>query len=198
MSAAFQQQAHQWQVKAISRLCKMSPCSPLLLVRPTGGGKSAVRNTYSIITCGVTLTITPLLSLSADQVKKLKKASQAHGHVVSFHLDEVKDMASARRLSEYIYRLPRDTNTSVLLFASPQALQLPHWQTMIKRIITQKTLKLVAVDEVHLYSYFGLTFRQEFLRLKDSLAKVAIFGETSSTSSVPLSANMKSSIKKRR
>ena len=91
MTSAFDNQPHSWQLKVIYKLCRMCPFSTLLLVRPTGGGKSAVRNTFAVLTAGVSLTITPLLSLSADQVKKLKNASQAHGHVVSFHLDEIRN-----------------------------------------------------------------------------------------------------------
>ena len=44
MSGVFNNTPHRWLCKATCELCRMAPCSPLLLVRPTGGGKSAVRN----------------------------------------------------------------------------------------------------------------------------------------------------------
>ena len=56
-------------------------CGPILLVRPTGGGKSSVRDVYSLMKAGISLTISPLLSFGANQEEKLKlKAKQAFGH----------------------------------------------------------------------------------------------------------------------
>ena len=43
---------------------------------------TSVRNAFAVIAGGVSLTITPLLSLSADQVNKLQSADQSHGPVV--------------------------------------------------------------------------------------------------------------------
>jgi hypothetical protein len=56
-----------------------------LLVRPMGGGKSAVRDTVGVILAGVVLSISPLLSpLPADQNGKVGlRASQEFGNVVS-------------------------------------------------------------------------------------------------------------------
>jgi superfamily II DNA helicase RecQ len=66
----------------------------LLLVRPTGGGKLAVRDTGGVILAGGVLTISPLLSPPSDQTDKVAmQASQEFGNVLSFHLDEVKDRA---------------------------------------------------------------------------------------------------------
>jgi superfamily II DNA helicase RecQ len=50
---------------------KDNSCAPLLLIRPTGGGKLAVRDTVGIILAGLVLTISPLLSLAADQADKV-------------------------------------------------------------------------------------------------------------------------------
>ena len=68
--------------------------SPLkfLLVRPTGGGKTLVFT--SIVACikGITLCITPLLSLGADQVQKIMlKTFETDKSIVGFHLDELTD-----------------------------------------------------------------------------------------------------------
>jgi superfamily II DNA helicase RecQ len=80
MQNVFSMEPHDWQDEAISHiiaLVKANSCGPLLLVRPTGGGKSAVRDTVAVILAGVVLTISPLLSLGSDQNKKIgMKASQ--------------------------------------------------------------------------------------------------------------------------
>ena len=67
--ALFGKTPYDWQVKAIQALINMkSNASTMLLVRPTGDGKSAVRDACSVITGGVSLAITPLLALSGQLV----------------------------------------------------------------------------------------------------------------------------------
>ena len=66
-----------WQLKdaalLLKRCCRRSSSKPqpIMLVRTTSGGKSAVRDVVGYCVGGVILTIVPLLSLAADQVKKM-------------------------------------------------------------------------------------------------------------------------------
>jgi superfamily II DNA helicase RecQ len=80
MQSVFAMAPHDWQEVAISHilaLAKDNSCALLLLVRPTGGGKLAVRDTVGVILAGIVLTISPLLSLAADQTDKVgSRASQ--------------------------------------------------------------------------------------------------------------------------
>jgi superfamily II DNA helicase RecQ len=63
----------------------------VLLVRPTGGGKSSVRDVYFVMCAGVSLTITPLLSLGTDQTQKMRQNTSANGGPVhAYHLDELR------------------------------------------------------------------------------------------------------------
>ncbi len=95
MSTVFGKTPYEWQLDTLVHLAKMklprSGVSPgaVLLVRPTGGGKSSVRDVHSVMNGGVSLTITPLLSLGADQENKINSiAKQTSGPVVAIHLDE--------------------------------------------------------------------------------------------------------------
>ncbi len=94
MQSIFGMEPHAWQEQVICHiiaLAKDNSCAPLLLIRPTGGGKLAMRDSVGIILAGVVLTIFPLLSLTADQADKVgAQASQEFGDVVSFHLDKMK------------------------------------------------------------------------------------------------------------
>jgi hypothetical protein len=70
----------EWQVQIISHLSIMKKLGStsicpgvILLLRPTGGGKSSVCGVYSIICTGVSLAVTPLLSLGADQTQKIRQ-----------------------------------------------------------------------------------------------------------------------------
>jgi hypothetical protein len=63
-----------------------------LLVAPTGGSKSLVRDVCGLCFGGVNLTIVPLLSLGTDQASKgFQKPHQDQGVVTAFHLDEIRD-----------------------------------------------------------------------------------------------------------
>ena len=67
---------HDWQGDVVKRLVTMIPnneSSSVLLVRPTGNGKSLVKNIAATFFAGVTLTIVPLLALrGTDQTNKMR------------------------------------------------------------------------------------------------------------------------------
>jgi hypothetical protein len=70
---------YSWQIEVILHMALMNiPCgsvkrAPLLLVRPTGGGISLVRDVFSLLNAGVCLTTLPLLALGADQYRRFLK-----------------------------------------------------------------------------------------------------------------------------
>ena len=71
----------------------------ILLVRPTSGGKSLVFNTISVCIKGVTVCISPLLSLGADQSRKVIQAAHNDRSVSSFHLDEMHQSSVKRKMA---------------------------------------------------------------------------------------------------
>ncbi len=82
MHNVFGKMPYRWQLQIICHISLMktidtSICpGAVLLVRPTGGGKSSVRDVYSVMCAGVSHTITPLLSLGADQTQKICQIPQ--------------------------------------------------------------------------------------------------------------------------
>ena len=60
-----------------------------LCVRPTGGGKTLLYNVVAAYLKGITIMISPLLSLGADQTRKLLKVSVGDRSITAFHLDEL-------------------------------------------------------------------------------------------------------------
>jgi hypothetical protein len=191
MQTVFGMAPHAWQEQAISHiiaLAKADSGAPLLLVRPTGGGKSAVRDTVGVILAGVTLTICPLLSLAADQTDKISnRASQEYGNVLSFHLDEIRDRQEQVAVATTVSNLSSSTTQTVFLFASPQAfVNNPTWRKLLDSIIRQKLLRFVAVDEIHLFVHFARSFRQEFAWLKPYLFSKLQARGSSARTSVPV------------
>ena len=60
-----------------------------LCVRPTGGGKTLLYNVVAAYLEGVTIMISPLLSLGADQTRKLLKVTVGDRSITAFHLDKL-------------------------------------------------------------------------------------------------------------
>ena len=91
-------QLYQQQLDVLVRLFLIQSANstyisgPVFFVKPTGGGKSLVRDIHGVVVRGITLTIVPLLSLGADQAQKLRtNAIQNCGDILTYHLDEIKN-----------------------------------------------------------------------------------------------------------
>ena len=176
--------ARPWQVGACEQLLHRHvhplpsvPLRPMLLVRSTGGGKSAVRDVCGILTGGITITIVPLLSLSADQTSKLVTLSSSQGldrHLKVFNLDVLRSKTINDFLRSKLESLSSDSRIRVTLFTSPQKLTKDtSWQKTLQTCFRRGSIRFIAVDECHLYASHGLEFRQEFGDLKEILFNMA-------------------------
>ena len=148
----------------------------LLLVQPTGSGKSSVPQTASVITSGVTIIIEPTLSLSSDQSSKFNHATNVPGGLVySYQLDLHKNEEQRTMLATNILTvLKRKANANIdtgivsfILFTSPETIILPTWTKLFDELLQIKMLNLLCIDEVHLFIEFGLSFRRKFLNLRN-------------------------------
>ena len=112
---------------------------------------------------GVTLCISPLLSLAMDQSRKVLNSPNTVT-VSSYHLDEMSP-SLLQNLQTSLTRLPPTVST--FIFTSPQCFHNRH---QFRNFLFQKRLiRFVVVDEIHLFAQFGNTFRNEFRLLKRSL-----------------------------
>ena len=168
---------HIWQLLACTHLLKLQVANsngpiPVLLCRPTGGGKTAVQNATSItLGGGISLMLVPLLALAGDQTSKLRAVAAKQKKVRVYNLDEIKKAKKKRRLQrELIQNLDPSSGITVYLFSSPQTITTDKsWQKCFQKLIELGKMKMVTIDECHLYANFGMEFRGEFVDLKDSL-----------------------------
>jgi len=113
----------------------------------------------------------PLLALGADQTTKVcTKSIQTSGDVLAIHLDEVHNSSDQLRIVQSILALPSSTRKTIMLFSSPQKIVNDKtWMGFLKKLIENGLLRLVCVDEVHLFVHYGLSFRTEFAMLSSTL-----------------------------
>ena len=138
--------------------------SPLkcLLVHPTGGGKTLLFTSVAACIKGITLCITPLLSLGADQVQKvMSKTSETDKSIIGFHLDELTDAQLLLELQNYLSTLPPTTTKTIVLFSS-----------LVQRSIVSDKIRFLVFNEIHLAVHYGKTFRKEFGHLGECLSSL--------------------------
>jgi hypothetical protein len=87
------------------------------------------------------------------------------------HLDEIPaGSVQEKQLFQDLDNLPPSPEKTLLLFSSPQRISdSKSWTKELPRMIHAEVLKMVCVDEAHLYVMHGLYFRPKFFKLKEIL-----------------------------
>lgn len=126
---------------------------------PTGGGKSICYQIPALLVEGITLVISPLISLMVDQVNALQKMGINAAFLNSSQSKTQQDIALEKLTKK----------KQGLLYLSPEKLS-SEW--FMERLIQLK-VGLIAIDEAHCVSEWGFDFRPDYRTIKQSCAHIA-------------------------
>ena len=133
-----------------------------------GGVKTHLAHVIGAIEKNITLIITILHTLSADQMEKFTSANQPYSSVTAHIVDKVyaKLKGKYNALIARIRSLERDTTSTAFLLASPQFMaNQPEFTRVLITEAHNRVLHLVVVDEVHLFIQQGILFCGDIYQL---------------------------------
>jgi ATP-dependent DNA helicase RecQ len=124
-----------------------------LVILPTGGGKSVCYQVPALLLPGLTVVVSPLISLMKDQVDAL----EARGIAAAF----INSTLTATQIADRIARAQR--GELKLLYVAPERFDAGSTADRLRHI----GVSLLAIDEAHCISEWGHDFRPSYLRIRE-------------------------------
>ena len=129
-----------------------------LAVMPTGAGKSICYQIPAVLLGGLTIVVSPLISLMGDQVRSLKEAGIRGSYLNSTLTPRQQEVVMARAIAGWYD----------LMYVAPERLADQRFLAFAQQV----RIPLVAVDEAHCVSQWGQDFRPAYRGIPDFVARL--------------------------
>jgi len=132
----------------------------VLGVMPTGAGKSVCYQIPALLFNGVTIVVSPLISLMKDQVAQLRRGDIPAAFInSSLTVEQYREVL--RRVGEGRYKI---------IYVAPERLETADFL----RFAIETPIALIAVDEAHCVSQWGQDFRPSYLKISGFIGKLSM------------------------
>lgn len=130
----------------------------VMAVMPTGAGKSICYQVPALLLPGITLVISPLISLMQDQVKSLNEAG-IHAAFINSSLTEAQISKALSLALKGTYKI---------VYVAPERLESPEFM----EFALNGEISMVTIDEAHCISQWGQDFRPSYLKIVDFIERL--------------------------
>ncbi|CAD2090202.1 ATP-dependent DNA helicase Q1, putative [Plasmodium vinckei brucechwatti] len=134
----------------------------ILNIMPTGGGKSLIYQIMPLIVDGISIVISPLISLIQDQVKSLRNRN-IFSETINSSLNKKENQNILAMLKSF-----NDCNIKVL-YITPETATSPQFMPLLEELYLNGKISLISIDEVHCISTWGCDFRKSYRLLSKLL-----------------------------